>query len=220
MSLLDARRVTDLDGSFQPAGDYRFLLHLDSGEPPTAGAATLKTGDLTIVGRVLDGRGGADAPAYPAVVFAGGAGWRTKLPKGSYASPSGVRLSTVLSDLGRLCGESYDAPAEVRLGPAYGWEAGARGRVVLADLVARGAVPTWRVEPTTGRTVFSAWPARGAADAFGTVTSRDLARGVRHVALIDTVSAWLPGATVQGTMIKRLILHEADGALRAEAWDA
>lgn len=219
MSLLGARRVTELHGTFGPAGGYRFELRLDSGAPPAAGAVELNLGDLVVAGRVLEGRGGSDAPELPAVVFAGGAGWETRLAAGGYASPSGVRLSTVLADLARACGELYDAPAEAKLGPEYGWDAGQTGADVLADLVARGAIPLWRVDPRTGRAVNTAWPAIGAADARGRITSRDLARGVRYVALAESVASWLPGATVQGSTVRRLVLHEAEGSIRAEVWE-
>ncbi len=222
MSRLGAAQVMDLEGTIPPVGGYLFTGHLQSGAAPSPGPSTLTLGDLQLVGAVLPGRGGVDSPDRPAFVFAGGYGWRTRLPApgGDFGSPTAVRLSTVLAALAGLCGEAYDAPPEAKLGPSYGWTAGARGRAVLADLVERKALPLWRVDPRTGRTVFKPWPALPPADAHGVVDDRRLAFGGRSVALDASVAAWLPGATVQGATIARVRFVEQDSELRAQVWDA
>jgi len=222
MSYLGARRVLDLEGTIPPVGGYLFAGHLTDGAPPAAGASTLTLGDLTIAGAILPGRGGTDSPDKPSFVFAGGYGWRTLLPApgASWSSPTSVRLSTVLGSLAAICGESFDAPTEAKLGPSYGWAAGVRGRAVLADLVARSAISTWRVDPKTGRTTFAPWSTLGPADAHGRIEDRMLAFGGREVALDNAVAAWLPGATVQGVTIARVVFRERAQELRAEVWDA
>jgi hypothetical protein len=156
------------------------------------------------------------------VVVAGGYGWRTPLPApgGIFQSSSGVRLTTVLAALAGAAGETYAAPAEVKIGPSYGWDAGTRGRVVLADLVSRGAIPLWRHDPITGSTLFSPWPTRPPADSHGVVGDRALAWGVRHVKVAGSVAAWLPGATVQGVKIARLVIRERDSETSLEAWES
>jgi hypothetical protein len=219
MALLGARRVTALSLTLPPSGAWLGEATLDSGEPPTAGTATLTIGDLELSCTVLPDRGGLDAPARPTVVLAGGSGWRTKLPVGAFASPGGVRLSTVLADLARLTGERVGPATEVQLPPDYGWPAGTRGLAVLADLVSRGALPMWRITPR-GWTVFTPWPASGAADAFGVIVDRDLARGVRAAALSDRIAAWLPGATVEGTTIARVRLLEREQETRVMTWES
>lgn len=221
MSTLNGRRTTDLDVTIPPAGGWVATGHLESGAPLDAGAATLVLGDLTLVGVVLPNRGGTDSPDRPAFVVAGGAGWLTPLPApdGAYASPSGVRLRTVLADLARAAGELYDAPPDVSLGPAYGWDAGTPADAVLAELLARGAVSApWRVQPN-GRATFVPWPSIGAADTNGQIVDRRLARGLREVALTTSVAAWLPGATVQGTPIRRVTFKETANELRALTWE-
>ncbi len=223
MALLGTRRTTDLDLMLPPAGGWLGYCSLDSGDPPSAGAVTLTVGDLQLVGRILPDRGGLDAPAHPRVVVAGGDGWRTLLSRGDYSSTNGVRLLTVLKDLATLAGETYDAPADVTLGPSYGWEASMprrpiRARAVLADLMALGAIPTWRVA-ASGRTRFDAWPTLPAADARGRIVSRDLSRGMREVALDNSVAAFLPGATLEGVTIARLAIHEHDAELRVKVYD-
>lgn len=219
MSLLSGRRVTDLELTIPPAGGWLGTGHLDSGAALATGPATLVLGDLSMIGTVL--RGGVDSPDRPAFVVAGGAGWSTLLqgPGGAYASPSGVRLRTVLADLARAAGEAYDVPADVSIGAAYGWDAGTPVDAVLAELVTRGALGPWRAQPN-GRTSFAPWPALPAADTHGHVVDRRLARGLREVALTTSVAAWLPGATVQGVTIARTTLNETQDELRALVWDS
>lgn len=232
MSRLGSRNVTRLHAHIPPAGGWIARCNLDKGAPPAPGPVTLTIGDLQIVGAVLPSRGGLDSPDNPAVVVAGGYGWHAPLmTAGKYRSASNVRLTTVIRDLaaaavyqgGPVTGEAYVAPPEVFLGPFYGWEAHTpsrpvRGRMVLADLVARGAIPTWRVQPA-GQTVFTTWPAAPAADAFGRIVDRNLARGLRLAKLDNAVAAWLPGATVQGVAIARVTFIEEDAELRAEVYE-
>ena len=93
-----------------------------------------------------------------------------------------------------------------------------RGRDVLADLMTRGAIPTWRVDPATGRTRFDTWPSIGAADSAGRVMSRNLARGRRHVGIDVRVAAFLPGSTLEGVATRRLIVAETARKLTAEVY--
>lgn len=218
MALLGARNVTDLEVAILPAGGCLGWCHLDSGAPPAAGPTVLTIGDLPLVVSVLPNRTGLDSPARPAIAFASGYGWRSRLPApgGSYSSAGGIRLSTLLAALSGLCGEAYDAPAETKLGAAYSWDAGTRGRAVLADLVRRGAVPTWRVDPRTGRTSFTPWPTLPPADTLGVIVDRDLAHGIRHVKLASSVAAWLPGASVESVTIARVTFREKDSETSAE----
>jgi hypothetical protein len=216
---LNGRRTTDLEVMVPPAGGWIATGHLEAGAPLDAGPATIVLGDLTLVGTVLAGRGGTDAPARPSFVAAGGAGWRTVLSAGSYSSPNGVRLRTVLADLARLAGEAYDAPADAPIAAAYGWDAGTPADAVLAELVGRGVVAPWRVQPN-GRTTFTPWPSVGAADKLGQIVDRRLDRGLREVALTTAVARWLPGATVEGVLIRRVTFRESSEELRVIAWDS
>lgn len=223
MSSLGDRQVVRATVAIPPAGGWFANAVLESGAMPAPGPATLKIGDLSLVGRVLAGRGGLDVAQRPHVVLAGGAGWNAFLPvEARYGSPAGVRLLTLLQDLAALAGEPYDAPTDAVVADAYGWSASSstaplRARAVLADLVARGAIPTWRVEPG-GRTRFDPWPSGVAADAAGRVVSRALDVGVRHVALDTRVRAFLPGGTLEGATIARLVLQDQGNQLRAEVW--
>ncbi len=228
MSTLDAAKVLQVYScSIPPAGSWIADLALDSTLLPALAAATLTIGDLVLVGRCTQA-GMDDHPtggARPRVTVEGGAGWGTLLTRaGSYGPVAGgVRLSTVLRDLAALCGETYDPPKEALLPERYRWPASTprepvTGRAVLADLMARGAIPTWRVDPATGKARFDAWPSLGAADASVRVMRRNLARGRRSLGLDTRVHAVLPGATIEGVVIRRLRLHEDARKLGAEVY--
>jgi len=227
VSTLDAARVLKIHVlHVPPAGGWYADLHLDATTLPALGAATLTVGDLSLVGTVTDSAFD-DHPtggAKPRVVIEGGAGWARPLPReGRYEAAGGVRLLTVLRDLADLVGEPYDAPTDAPLPASYRWPASTprepvTGADVLADLMARGAIPTWRVEPG-GRTRFDAWPSLGAADAFGRVMRRNLARGRRTVGLDNRVAAFLPGSTLEGVATRRLIVRETASKLEAEVYE-
>lgn len=225
MSTLGNLRVLRAEVHVPPAGAWYGTLVLDSSTLPALGATTLTIGDLQLVGAIV--RTDFDdhvRGALPMAVVRGGAGWRLPAPRaGTYASSGGVRLRTVLRDLAAASGEGYVEPTDVSLGTAYTWQAHAPAAPVhledvLADLVWRGYLPTWRVDPSTGVTRFDAWPARGASDGRGRVTGRNLARGRRSVGLDVQVAAFLPGATLEGAAIRRLVIHESAAELRAEVY--
>jgi hypothetical protein len=223
MSNLDGRNLSDLHLHVPTAGGWYATAHLQTGAPAATGRATLTIGDLALPGTVTDSY--LDAPNRAMVVVEGGAGWKRLLPApgASYASASGVRLSTVLADLARVAGEPYDAPTETTVGTIYGWDSSVerpvRVRHVLDDLVSRKILATWRMPPT-GRTRFDAWPALPPADAQGVIVDRDMALGVRDVVVHGSVAAWLPGATVQGQSILRLDVTERDAEIHLRVWSS
>jgi hypothetical protein len=226
VSTLGTQRILEVHSLLiPPAGGWIADVSLDSTALPPLASTTLTIGDLQLVGAVTSAAYD-DHPvggARPRVLVEGGAGWGLVLARGgAYDAPGGVRLSTVLADLAALAGEAYDAPDDVLLPGQYSWPAPGpywpvTGRSVLADLVARGAVPLWRVAPS-GRTRFDAWPSTGAADGSVRVTSRNLARARRHVACDQRVAALLPGATLEGVEIRRVLIHETASAITAEVY--
>jgi hypothetical protein len=222
--------VSDLSGArvlevhslhVPPAGGWLADLSLDATTLPALALATLTIGDLSLVG-TLTQAAFDDHPlggARPRVLLEGGAGWGKPLARLGQYGGGPLRLSVVLRDLAGLVGELYDRPADVLLPDSWGWPAGARGWTVLADLQARGAIPTWRVDPATGHTVFAPWPSTGAADATGRVMHRNLTLGRRHVGLDSRVAAWLPGGTVEGVAIRRLRLWQTGSTLECEVYE-
>lgn len=226
MSTLRGLSLISATVTIPPAGGWFASCVISQGNAPDPGAADLVIGDLTLRGTIPEGRAGVDTPDAPACIVIGGNGWNTLLAQeGAYNAPGGVRLSTVLRDLAALAGEAYVAPAEVRLPESWGWPASSsaypvRARSVLSALVKRGAIPTWRVDPATGRTRFNEWPVIGACDGRAQIVNRDLRRGIRYLALDGSVAAILPGATIEGATIRRVTITDNAGALKAETWDA
>lgn len=227
MSTLNGLRVTKLEAHIPRSGAWIAYLSLDSATLPPLGRTVLTIGDLALVGAVIrtdydDHPGGG----LPMAVVRGGAGWRLPVVRqGRYASSDGVRLSTVLYDLATQAGEPYAAPADTSLGVEYRWEAHTplapvHGEDVLAELITRGYLPTWRVDPATGTTRFDTWPSIGAADGRGRVLGRNLARGRRTVGLDVQVAAFLPGSTLEGTTTARLVLQEDARSLRGLVYAA
>lgn len=223
MSTLAGRTIARAEVHYPGTGGWLADVTLERGSIVPPGLATLQLADLALVGTVLPGRGGLDAADMPRAVVAGGAGWNALLSlEGRYTSSVGVRLSTVLRDLAGFAQEPYDAPAEVILAPSYGWTASSsraplRVRMVLAELITRGAIPTWRVPPN-GRTRFDAWPTGGVADGAGRVLKRNLEAGVRYVGLDTRAAAFLPGASLEGIVIRRAVFLDTGSALSVEAW--
>jgi hypothetical protein len=233
VSTLGTARILVADVQVPPSGAWFATVSLDSSTLPVLGATVLTIGDLQLPGSIIRADWD-DAPngGRPIATVRGGAGWRLpildkagKPIAGSYASASGVKLSTVLADLARLTGETV-APlaADLSLGVSFSWPAHAplapfHGEDVLADLVARGFLSTWRIAPFTGRTEWTAWPALGAADGRGRITDRARDRGRRTVGLDVAVAAFLPGATLEGVTIARTLIHASASELHAEVYE-
>lgn len=226
MSTLGDLRVLVADVSIPPSGGWFGTVSLDASTLPPLGATTLTIGDLQLRGAIIrtdwdDVRNGG----RPIATVRGGAGWRLPVARaGVYASDGGVKLSTVIADLAKMTGENCATPSEMSLGVAFSWPAHrplapVHGAHVLADLVDRGYLPTWRVDVATGQTVWSAWPAGAAADGRGRITDRARDRGRRTVGLDVQVAAFLPGATLEGITIARTVLRASASELHAEVYD-
>lgn len=228
MSTLRGLAIISAHVTIPPAGGFVAFVVLSEGDAPAPGSADLIIGDATFRGTIPPGRSGVDTPDAPACVIVGGNGWNAPLPReGRYTMPGGVRLSTVLRDLAGIAGEPYDAPAEALLPASWGWPpssdaAPVRARAVLSQLVKhpRRPIPTWRVDPATGRTRFDDWPAIGACDSVVQILDRDLRRGIRRVGLDGKVAAFVPGATLEGAIIRRVTITELAGKTTGEGWEA
>lgn len=226
MSTLGAARVLVADVMIPPSGAWWGTVSLDASSLPPLGRTSLTIGDLVLVGSVVrvdwddQVNGGR-----PIATVRGGEGWGRPVTRaGSYSSSGGVKLSTVIQDLATMTGEPCGALVDVSLGQSFAWPAHApfapfHASDVLADLVRRRFLPTWRVEPFSGRTVWSAWPTLTFADGKGRITSRARDRGRRTVGLDVQVAAFLPGATLEGVAIARTLLHAEAEDLRAEVYD-
>ena len=215
--------LTKLYCHVPPSGAWWAEVAFASGQAPAIGPATLTVLDLALVGKVV--RSGEDAPGEPWAIVRGAAGlWEPLLRGESWQSDEGVRLKTVLTVLARATGETLTLPTDANLGEAYGWPSAgpqtpSTGLRVLDDVVRRGAVPTWRVEPA-GAVRFDAWPASDVADARGRVSARRLAFGRRQVGLDNAARAFLPGAILEGVPVVRVTFREHAGEAQAEVWES
>lgn len=224
MSTLGNLSVLTLEVNIPPSGGWFGVVRLDASALPALGKTTLTIGDLALVGSIIL----ADWDDHPGggrvvVRVRGGAGWRLPVARAGTYGGGSVRLSTVLADLAKMAGEDIVQPAELSLGADLLWQAHRPGAPVscgsvLHDLVWRGFLSTWRVDPT-GPTRFDAWPARGAADGRGRIVDRAGSRGRRTVGLDVSVAAFLPGATLEGVPIARTFLSETASKLTADVFE-
>lgn len=148
--MLGTSRVTACLVSMPARGVWDASVDLD--EPAVLArdaAVTLKLGELELAGVVHDGRPYAATARYQ--VHAGRGGWRKSVAGKSYQATGGAKLSKVLTDLARACGEEFVAG----FGPGFTDRSvgnhtrfpGAAG-LVLAELAGRA----WYVDDE-GKTV-------------------------------------------------------------------
>jgi hypothetical protein len=209
--------------SLPERGQWRADITLEAGAVPT-GMQTLTIGTLAATGQVE--RGGYDAPDLPHVVLVGGLGWdavvtRSAAQSLSMFSDAGVRLSSVLNALSLAAGESIIQPTDRTI--AFHWSAvstrdgeSVRYRDILATMVRLGYLATWRVD-LDGITRFTE---RMSSAATGRAT---YLRGNRAVGLrvfgCDDPATFLPGNTVDGDAVGRVVVVDSPESLTVECWD-
>lgn len=166
----------------------------DPSDIPATGS--LVVGNLTLAVAVVRTGGYAGSRE---VRFVGGAGgWRRQVQPRAYRAQGGVKLSTVLSDVAKDCGEQVTvaASADRLLGGFYARQRAAASRV-LRQTVGTG----WYVDPD-GVTQVGERPAPTISSEKA-VVEFDTAKGIAWVAT-DDIAAWQPGAlfsapTFEGT---------------------
>lgn len=210
-------------------GRARAELTLEEGAPP-AGKLTLTIADLTILGTVLPGQTGLDAPDAPACVLLSGAGWDTPLPSPppSWQSDNDIPIRTVLERLARIAGETLDPttlPAfSVRLGAACVLRKGTCADA-LSALVLRGAIAPWWVKLDDGKTRFGPRsPVATANPKSYLLNSNNSMWGVYKLGLDGSALPFLPGNTAAiGTngapvVISRTVFKLTPDELTAMVW--
>lgn len=222
-STLGAQRIQKVELSWPARGGAWARVSTEIAAVPP-GPATLTIGDLSLVGHVLPGRAGDDAPSSWSGVWKSGAAWDTVLPRRApYQSDDGVRLKTVLATLALECGGvPFVQPADRSLGPFWcrprvtasrqPWT-GADELAALAD--ARAILPWWVT--AAGVTRFDARPT-GTVKASARVSGRTMTRGVRVVG-VDSPLAFAPGLSFEGAIISRIVARETGGGpVTLELW--
>lgn len=223
MSSLDDTRIHTLTASFPRWGSWRAQAVLEHGPAPAEGARVdIDLAGLACVGTVE--ATGLDRPDRPHVTVRGGLGWETALPtppRLSWFSDGGVPLRTVLSALAAGAGEPVELPGDRILSNHYTTAAGrpgepARYRHALAALVREGAILGWWVGPD-GVTRFTARPG---GDVAARATPMPARRDVRlRVFGVDSPATFLPGRSVDGIEIGRLVVVQTPNSLTVECWE-
>lgn len=219
MSTLGASRVAEVEALLPRSGSWHADVTLDGGDLPS-GIVVLTIGDLVLNGGTVQ-RAEYDAADKPHAVIFGGAGWHGLISKPiSFQSDGGVRLSTVLSAIARGAGQTIEQPTDATIGDYYECIAARPGEPVrwsdaLAELVRAGHVAPWRVDPD-GVTRFGARPAT-AVTARATVLSIDAAVGKTTYG-VDAPAQFLPGHTVSGAAVSRVVIRETSGKLELDVY--
>jgi hypothetical protein len=158
-------------------------------EPATiTGDTTLTIGGLTQACAVMSG-GPTDGKARYRLV-GGAGGWGLKLKKGPpYNDDAGVKLSTILTDAARACGETLGALPATRLGPHF-----ARPEQYAYELLNQLAPRAWYVD-AAGVTQFGA-RAPGTYTGDGTIVRVDHGVGVVELALDALDATLVPGVSI------------------------
>jgi hypothetical protein len=216
LSTLGSVHVLESTITIPEWGAWQVDCSLEGGTPPT-GDLVLKTGSAVFKGRTL--RSGFDGPDRPRVVIVGALGWQGSITAPlSFQSDAGVRLSTVLSAIARGAGQEIVQPTDVTIGNYYELVASRPGEIVrwadaLDDLVRSGYVQPWRVDPD-GVTLFgSRTPKEVAARA--TVLKQNAGVGITKYGIDDPID-FLPGNTIGGVKIARVVLREKSSKFEAD----
>ncbi len=218
---LGAQSVKSATVNIPKRGQSRAEVTLEGGVAPS-GKLTLTIADLAIVATVIPGRTGLDSSYAPACVLLSGYGWETPLPSPppSWQSDAGVPIRTVIERLARIAGETIDPAttpaANVRLGAACVLSAGTCGQALDA-LALRGYVPPWWVAPD-GVTHFGDRPTGTANPLLFEVSRNDSMFGVRRVHLTTSARCILPGNTIEGVVISRVVFTLTPAELTARTW--
>lgn len=178
---------------------------------PSATPAVLVIGNLTLKGTAF--RTASFAGSRSTRFVGGAGGWRKTIKARGYAHDGGIRLSTILGDAARDCGETISIATDRVIGTAYVREKATAERT-LHLLAAR----QWWIDPN-GVTIVGPRPTGPITSAF-TVVSWSGGRGRFEIATEDYAS-WMPGRTfaaptITGTQTISMMQLTADndGKLR------
>jgi hypothetical protein len=193
-SSVNGIRVVSGELSIPLVGMWTADLQLATSDAVT-GSATVVVGNLTLMGSVYrsDTYGGQTRCR----LIAGAGGWRSPVGRQGYGSPSGVNLSSVLSDVASAAGETMGPLPSGSVGPFY-TRAATIASDVLWQLVAAQAIPSWYVDPT-GTTRVAAWPSSPVQTPWELVDQKP-DEGVCSIATED-YAAWMPGVTFSNPLL-------------------
>ena len=150
-----------------------------------ASPCTMVIGDMTVSGAVVRQAGfNGDRSAR---IVGGRGGWRTELPPKGYSHAAGVKLSTIVGDAARECGESIVVASDRTIGSHWARERAKAERVIHFLLDGQWWVDNEGVTQTKDR------DASIIAAPF-TVINYIGSRGLFEIAT-ESISSWQPGRT-------------------------
>jgi hypothetical protein len=150
---------------------------------PIASAVTMVVGDLTVVGTVV--RQASFAGNTSARIVGGAGGWRNALDPKGYSHVAGVKLSTVIQDVARSCGETIAVSADRTLGTHWARDNGKGERTL--NILLDGE---WWID-SSGVTQTGTRDASAIVTPF-TVVERSGSKGQFEIAS-EAISPWQPG---------------------------
>lgn len=150
-----------------------------------ANPCTLAIGDLSVSGTVIRQAGfNGDRSAR---IVGGRGGWRTELPAKGYSHAAGVKLSTIVGDAARECGETIVVTSDRTIGSHWARERAKAERVIHFLLDGQWWVDDDGVTQTKARDA-------SIISAPFTVINYVGSRGLFEIAT-DSVASWQPGRT-------------------------
>jgi hypothetical protein len=209
---LNKNRVTDARVDIPSWGCWYAEVAVD--KPVTlTGQVELKIADLTLQGTVLAGGEVKGTERSRFRIVGGKGGWGRALKAKSYANDASVKVSTVLGDAAKECGETLDAStiaSSDRCGPQYVRMAGPASQAL--ELVKSQG---WYV----GEDGVTRIGARAASTPSikATYTRRDPARGIVELAA-ESIASILPGATIDGIVAVDVKHEIGEKGLRTTVW--
>ena len=192
--------------------------------PVAPGPATLKVGDVELLGTVISGQSGDNGPSSWVGIWRSGTAWDTVLPaRPAYQTDAGVKLLTVLNHLANDCGAAIVAPTNSSIGNF--WIRASRdasgfprtGRDELNAMIKGRLLSQWWIDPA-GVTRFNerhGVPVTAAAR----VTKRDMTRGSRDIGT-ESPLAFMPGNIFEGATIERVIIRESSAKISVQTWSS
>ena len=182
---INNERCTSLSLAIPARGIWTADAKLDNSVAFTGDAVTLILAGLTLVGHVFR-RGSFSGAGYVRLV-GGHGGWMQTIPSRVYENPFGVKLSPVLSDAARECGETISVETDQTLGLFFTREAGPACRVL------NQTCPHWYVN-NDGSTFVGARPTPTIVSRFDVITDGQAPNLGRIPVATDFPEDWMPGA--------------------------
>lgn len=182
----------------------------------TGTAVTLVLAGLTLVGSVV--RSGNYSGEGSLRIVGGKGGWMQKIPSQFYKNPNGIKLTPVLTDAAKTCGETVIVDTDTLIGPFFTREEAPACRVL------NQLCPSWFVQPD-GQTRVGDRATPTIASLFDLVDENPATNLGRIPIATDFPEDWVPGAKFTAAVLGSDVFQISDVVhrltperLRTECW--